>query len=524
MTDKPVRVPRLSMRSISKTFGPAKVLDDVSLDVMPGEIHGLVGQNGSGKSTLIKILSGFHAPDPNARIAIDGHELSVPIEPRQLQEHGVAFVHQDLGLDLTANVIENVRIGMFEIEPLTRRIRWKREAVTVAAALADLHANRVSPYAVVGTLNHAERASVAIARALQNVDPGEGVVVFDESTQSLPRDILHEFYEHVRAIARTGTAVIIVSHRLDEVLALCDTVTVLEDGKLKVAGAGTAGMTEAALTRLIIGRDAFTEPITGSNPVIDTERETAIDVRDLSSAGLDGVDLRLHNGEVVGLIGTSDSGYDLLPYALAGVRSVSAGTIDIDGESFDATSLSPTQAMRLGIGFVPGDRSGQGLASNLTSLENLTLPRTNTKAIPVVLKRGWQLDEFRSIVRRLGVTPAAPDLPISSFSGGNQQKILLGKWLLNQPRVLVLHEPTQAVDVGAREDILSELRRQADEGVAVLIASLEAQDLAAVCDRVLVMENGRITKELRGSALTAHHIIETVYADTDEQENNHVAA
>lgn len=519
MATPPERAARLSMSSVSKTFGRIRVLDSVDLEVRPGEIHGLVGQNGSGKSTLIKILSGFHPADPGTVVRVDGAPLSLPLSPRELRDRGVAFVHQDLGLDLDANVIENVRVGQFEVGPLTRRIRWRSEARAVRRLLALLGADTVDPYASVRSLNHAERASVAIARALQNIEPGTGLVVFDESTQSLPRDILHEFYARVRAIAASGTAVLIVSHRLDEVLALCHRVTVLEDGAATVEGAEVSGLTEAGLTTLILGSSASADveqvDLRSSS---STPGDVVLDVADLVGSGVAEASFTLRAGEVVGVIGTSDSGYDRIPYVVAGTERASSGSLRVDDEHLPASGLTPRAAVAAGLCLVPGDRSGQGIAQDRTALENLSLPRVRARGGPVSpLRRGWQLDEFVRAVLSLGVVPAAPHLPMSAFSGGNQQKVLLAKWLLHRPKVLLLHEPTQAVDVGARRDILREVRRQADAGVAVLISSLEATDLAQVCDRVLVMSGGAVVRELCGAEVESHTIVDAVYAGVSQE-------
>jgi len=487
------------------------VLDRVALEIAPGEIHGLVGQNGSGKSTLIKLLSGFYPADPGMEFLVDGTALAAPVAARDLQRLGVAFVHQNLGLDLDANVIENVRIGRFDAHPVTRRIRWRAEAEAVSRTLTSLGAGDINPYAIAASLSHAQRASVAIARAIQGIDTGHGCIVFDESTQSLPRDILHEFYAQVRALAATGTAVLIVSHRLDEVLALCDRVTVLEDGVATVANHPTAGLTEAELTRLILGNSPSARTGRIDKSIAGAPGAELLTVDGLTSRALHGASFAVRAGEVVGVIGTSDSGFDELPYAIAGARPAQAGRVTIDGRSFDAAKLRPGAAIASGICLVPGDRGGAGLATDLAALENLTLPRVGAKGGPFALRKRWQLDEFDSAVASLGVTPAFPHLSTGSFSGGNQQKLLLAKWLLNGPRVLVLHEPTQAVDVGAREDILRALRERAATGVGVLIASIETDDLAAVCDRILIIKDGVVARELTGAEVEPHTIIDAVH-------------
>lgn len=521
MMQGPDPTSRLSIQNASKTFGRVRVLDAVDLDIHPGEIHGLIGQNGSGKSTLIKLLSGFYPADPGTEIRLDGVPLKMPVSPHELQSRGIAFVHQDLGLDLGANVIENIRIGRFDANPVTRRIRWRSEAEEVAHLLHAIGAGQVSPYAMVGSLHHAERASVAIARAMQGIEYGEGLVVFDESTQSLPRDILHEFYAQVRSIAASGTSVMIVSHRLDEVLALCDRVTILEDGSATVQGQATAGLTEAELTRLILGKSAASRSSVAKQWSEDTRQDRlALVVDGLAGAGVVDANLTVRAGEIVGVIGTSESGYDALPYLLAGTRRATTGSIQIGETTVSARTMNPRRAIDAGLCLVPGDRGGQGVARDLGALENLTLPRVVKRGRPWAIGQRWQREEFGRAVRTLGVTPPNAELVLGSFSGGNQQKLLLAKWLLNDPQVLVLHEPTQAVDVGAREDILRELRRQAAHGVAIVISSLETTDLASVCDRVLVMKDGRVTRELVGDEIESHHIIDAVYTGISTEISN----
>jgi ribose transport system ATP-binding protein len=516
--------PRLSITNASKTFGRVRVLHEVALDVLPGEIHGLVGQNGSGKSTLIKLLSGVYTPDDGIDVRIDGAAVPMPASARELHKHGVAFVHQDLGLDLDASVVENIRIGRYEAGRVTRRIRWRTEATHATRALATLGATSINPYATVRTLKHAERASVAIARALQSIELGTGLIVLDESTQSLPRDILHELYAQVRALAASGTSVLMVSHRLDEVLALCSRVTVLEDGRTTVVSESTEGLTEADLTRLILGKSAsaYLEPASLKTDTTRRDQEVLAAV-DLVGSGLKGASFQVFAGEVVGVIGTSDSAYDSLPYVLTGSLSASEGVVRIDGVELAVRGLNPATATRAGLCLVPGSRLGQGLAADMTALENLTLPRLHAKGGRLALRRGWQLREFADAVRSLGLSPPNPDLHPGAFSGGNQQKLLLAKWLGNKPRVLVAHEPTQAVDVGARQQILRELRRQAAQGVAVLVSSLETTDLATVCDRVLVMRDGRVVRELTDADLEPHTIIDAVYTGIS-LEIAHVAA
>lgn len=500
----------VSARSLSKTFGPAKVLREVDFDARPGEIHGLVGQNGSGKSTLIKVLSGVHPADDGSVLEVNGARLSNPVRPAELRRHGLAFVHQDLGLVDECTVLENIRLGQFSVRAISRRIDWRAERAAAEQTLARLH-SEIDTSRLVSSLTHGDKAVVAIGRALQSIVPGSGCVVFDESTRALPREILPDFYETLRRLAASGTAVIIVSHRLDEVLALTDRVTVLQDGRVVAGGRATPDLTEHSLAHLLLGRELERleerRPATPRRPA--SRSGSALRARDLSANSLRSLDLDAEPGEVIGVTGATGSGHAELPYVLAGVAAKATGTVAIGDREFTLPTRNPSAMIAAGIALVPEDRTQEGLALGLSAQENLTLPRARQRG-RVILRSDWQGDEFQEAVEMLGIVPPHRHVPCSSFSGGNQQKILLAKWLLNRPRVLLLSEPTQAVDIGARVDILRAIRAAADRGVCVIVASVESQDLAAVCDRVIVLRDGEITAEL-ASELVPHAITTAIY-------------
>ena len=494
---------RLEIQNASKTFGTARVLSAVDLRLAPGEVHALVGQNGSGKSTLIKLLSGFHPADPGARFLVNGTPLGPPVRAAALKALGLSFVHQDLGLVGSSSVLDNVRVGQFTVRPLSRRIRRPAERAAVAATFDRLGV-RIDPDAPVAGLTAGQRAAVAIARALQTHTSGQGCIVFDEATAALPRQVLHEFWTILHDLAAEGTSILLVSHRLDEVISHAGKVTVLRDGVVTGAGLPVSGITEAELTRLMLGRDVTVRP--------RAVRVALAGHEVLSATGLlNGLDLRLRGGEVTGITGPAGSGYEDVPYLLAAAQPGAGGVVTVGGCSYDLGRTGPGEMIRAGVALVPQDRARDGLALGLSLLENLTIPRVPGRASRYRLSRGWQRAEFDHITAELGITPPLPDLPASALSGGNQQRLMLGKWLLGKPAVLVAHEPTQAVDVGARADLLHALRALADSGAAVLIASAEAGELAAICDRVLVMGSGRQRAELTGS-LTADQILASSYA------------
>lgn len=501
--------PRLELRHLSKSFRASRALTDVSLAVGPGEVHGLVGENGSGKSTLVKVLSGYHAPDRGASLLIDGQPVELPVRPAAMRRLGLSVVHQDLGLVDAFSVVENMRVGVFGVRRFTRAIRWRQERELARASLAALGAH-IDPDARVGALSAADRSEVAIARALQHHEPGHGVVMFDESTRALPQEPRRHFYSLLRDIARRGGSVLLVSHQLEEVLEHTDRVTVLRDGRVAASGMSADGLTEHDLIRLMLGRELrrrSKRPNTAPRPA-----QPAVEIRGLCGRLVTDASVSVAAGEVVGLTGLLGSGFEELPYLVAGARPASAGTVSVAGRAFDLRSASVRELLNAGIALVPERRDTEGLAFSESLVDNVTLPRVRTRGRTAHLGRGWREQEAAWVIRELAVRPANPDMPVGQFSGGNQQKILVGKWLCGEPKVLLLHEPTQGVDVGARQALELAIGTAARRGAGILLAGLDAVELASLCDRVLLMHDGRIDRELV-APLSPELIIEAVYRD-----------
>jgi ribose transport system ATP-binding protein len=503
---KALVTPRLEVRNISKTFAGRTVLSEASLKVMPGQMHGIVGQNGSGKSTLAKVITGYHSPDPGAEIAVDGSALPVPVRLRDLRGAGIGIVHQDLGLIEDGTVIENVRIAALRGSGPWRRIRWSREAEAASVALDRLGFRR-QLRTLVKDLAPADRARVAIARAIQEHQPGHGVLIFDESTRALPTDALEDFYETVRQLLADGTAVVSIGHRLSEILEHCDLVTVLRDGRVAAAGIPTEGVSEGDLAGRMLGHALV-------HLSFDERRRVAgsrIEIAGLAGGGLQTpLDLELGHGEIVGLTGLPGSGFESIPYLLAGAEPA-AGTIVIDGEGRDLSRSSLQDMVDAGVVLVPENRPLEGLALNHTVLENVSLPWLGQRGRPWATGRRWQLEQAGAMIERLGIVPPDPSALVGKLSGGNQQKVLLGKWLAGDTRLLLLHEPTQAVDVKARQDILRAIHDVAEAGTNVLIASTEPEDLVTVCDRVLLFRDGVLDAEIAAS-FDADQIIGATYS------------
>ena len=486
---------RLEVAGLSKTFGPTRALRGVGLTLAPGELHGLVGQNGCGKSTLVKILTGVYTPDPGGSISVDGRSLSLPIRPSQQRAAGVSVVHQNLGLVDDRTVWENVRLGRYHAARFTRRIDRRLERAESARILEGLgyHLDVDAP---VGRLSAQDRAAVAIARAVQDHRPGGGLVIFDESTRALGRTARGRFFELVRSLTDTGTSVLLISHQLDEVVETTDRVTVLRDGAVVESAVETKDVDEAALTAMMLGRHL----VVHGRAVSHARDETVASVRGLSADLVAGFDLDVRRGEIVGLTGLVGSGFAEAAEAMTGARRADSGTLTIDGREIplDRRQASTEAFVRSGVAFVPERRLEEGLAGEMSVAENLTLPRVRSRGGKFRIGSDWQHAETAAMIEKLDIRPPNPHAPVGTLSGGNQQKVLLGKWLAGEPKLLVLHEPTQAVDVGARHDIIDAVREAAHCGCGVVLASIDPADLAVLCDRVIVLRDGRIAKELVG--------------------------
>ncbi len=500
---------RLEVVGVSKTFGRYRALDGVHLDVVPGEIHGLIGQNGSGKSTLAKVLTGYHAPDPGGRVLVDGTPLRLPVRPREAQAQGLAVVHQSLGLVDDLTVVENLRVGRFRANRLTRAIRWREERRDAGAVL-DRLGHPVNLDARIRELSEEDRATVAIARALQDAEPGRGIIIFDESTRSLSRASLEHFYDMLEDVVATGTSVLLISHHKEEELEATDRVTVLRDGVVVEAGLRTADLTENDLVRAVMGRslESVVTPTSGDTPEVEDD---PVVVRSVSGALVVDVDLDLRPGEVVGVTGLAGSGHDELPYLLTGARPARQGTLHLGADTHDLAHWDSRTAIAAGVAFVPEGREHAGLALDLPVADNVLLPRRRTRAGVLPVERTAETAVVTEWVGRLDVRPPDPAQLVGALSGGNQQKVLLAKWLATGPRLLVLHEPTQAVDVGARQTITDAVRQAAAGGCAVLVAGTDETELTMLCDRVLVFRDGRPVEELTGE-FTPDDVVQSIFS------------
>jgi ribose transport system ATP-binding protein len=485
-------VPILRVDRLTKRFEGVPVVDHVSFEIRPGEIVGLVGQNGSGKSTILKMLARFHVPDDGTfEFGIPGGE---PVT--------AAFVHQDLGLVPELTITENLALGRGYPRRLGALIDWPRAKAEASRLLAE-HGIDAGPDTLVQDLSLAARALLAIGRALVGVSASDqALLVLDEPTSSLAEREVEEFLDALARIVRRGGSCIFVSHRLDEVVRICDRVLVIRDGRL-VGDVAAADMTQDALVALMLGRQ-FGRIVARHAPV--EVGETRLDVEGLRGNLLSDISFRVAAGEIVGVTGLLGSGKSELGRLLAGASARQGGRIAIDGD--DVALDSPRDAVRAGIGYVPPDRRHQGGITGMSATENLTLPDTRSFRHPVTRLLDFRAESRAAVqwMERAGVRPRDPSQAFETFSGGNQQKLVYGRWIRLSPRVLVLDEPTKGVDVGAVGDLYDIIRQQAAAGAAIVIMSSEWHDLPGLCNRVLVLDRGRQVAELSDDALTVDHI------------------
>jgi ribose transport system ATP-binding protein len=496
------------VKGLTKTFGATTVLEDVNLDVRPGEIHGLLGHNGSGKSTLIKILAGALAPDSGELMAGD-HQVALPIHPDDTRRHGFAFVHQGLGLAQDLTVLENLAVTNFRTG-FGGAISWRRQAAEAKRVLARFGVE-IDLRTRVEELEPVSQAIVAIARALASIDEGHGgrLLVLDEPTVYLPRDRIATLFDSVRRLAARGDGVLFVSHRLDEVLSLTDRVSVLREGRV-VATENTADLSEKDLIRMIIGRDLH-HPEQAAI-VANAEKPVAV-VRELAGRHLRSISFTVAPGEVLGVTGMAGSGFAEIPYSLFGANPAATGMLEVDDHHFDLSTLKVSTAVARGLALIPENRPRLGIAQEASVRENISL-----RALPRFVRGArLRLSDERSYVARLigefNVLLPGQEVPIQLLSGGNQQKSVLAKWLSQEPRLLLLHEPTQGVDVGGRFEIWQRVRAAASRGAGVIVASESAEELAELCDRVLILRDGVIVADLSGDAIDKSTIAERSLAE-----------
>jgi ribose transport system ATP-binding protein len=529
----------LEVRNISKTFGATRALRHVDFHIDAGEVFAVLGQNGSGKSTLVKILSGFHEPDPGGEIFSDGEPMPVPLPAGLARERGLGFVYQDLGLVPGMTVLENLTIaarsasrGAGNLRP----IAWRREQRAARQVLQRYGLN-LDPSMRVFELPLIDRALLAIARAAEELQDfrartgqSRSLLVLDEPTVFLSGNELTFLFDLIRIVTANGASVMFISHDLEAVRAIADRFVVLRDGA--VAGTGTvADTTEDEMIDMIVGsaRERFERSAlhtaeaaaaAGAPPdqrIRDTE---LLAVEGLAGGTVRELSFRVNEGEIIGLAGVTGSGTEDAPYLLFGgtadgTARPSAGKVRIGGKQYRARDLTSAQAISAGLALVPANRPRDGAVANLSVADNIFMLVYGSYFSRGLMSRRAMMSAARDRAELYDIRPPDPSRLVSQLSGGNQQKTVLAKWMESRPRILLLHEPTQGVDVGARTEIRALVKDAClDRGMGVVWVGTDFEELAEMCDQVLVLAGGRVVKSIRGDELTKSAIDEAVLRTT----------
>ena len=485
----PVRATAVRFERITKRFPGVQALSDVTLDVAQGSCHALCGENGAGKSTLGKILAGIYTPD-EGRLVVHDREVSFD-SPRDALAAGVGIVHQELVFCGNLSVAENLCLGTIPSRRgFVDRAAMDRRAQELLAEIGATMDVRKS----LADLSIAQQQIVQIASA---VSSGARVIVFDEPTSSLSQVDAERLYDLIGRLRERGVTCIYVSHRMPEVFRLCDTVSVLRDGK-HVGTRPTSELSESDIVQMMIGR-----PLTEYLPPSKSTEEgrEVLRVQNLASPGrFQNVSFSLHSGEIVGLAGLVGAGRSEIASAIFGLDPDARGEVSLNGKTVKIAG--PADAIRLGIGLVPEDRKKQGLVLSESCRHNTTLPILERLANLTWVRESAEWRIVREYFKRLGVRTRNPDVPVAGLSGGNQQKVVLARWLAAKTKVLILDEPTRGVDVGAKAEIHALINELAAQGTAVVLISSELPELLSLSTRILVLREGRLVGEVPGRSAT----------------------
>jgi len=506
MTEHPSIV--LAAAGITKTFGNHTALDGVDIAFHRGEVHALLGENGAGKSTLIKILTGAYIPD-GGTISVDGEAVSFTT-PQQAQVAGIGTVYQEVNLLPNMTVVDNLFIGR---QPTNRfglvdKRRMEREARDILLT----YGLDIDVKAELSTFSVAVQQIIAIARA---VELSGKVLILDEPTASLDRSEVEKLFGIVRQLRDRGLAIVFITHFLDQVFELSDRVTVLRNGRL-VGTEVIATLDRTSLVRMMLGKDlAFHHP-----DVLGEEGEVGETLMEFEGFGLSNsvrpFDLKIHRGEVVGVAGLLGSGRTEMARLMFGIDQADSGAIKIDGGSRQVRN--PREAVELGFGFCPEDRKIDGIFGDLSVRENIVIAMQARLGWFKALNRDEQLEIAGNFIEALDIRTASAELPVKLLSGGNQQKVILARWLATDPRFLILDEPTRGIDVGAHAEIVRMISRLREDGLALVVISSELDEIVSYSSRVVVMRDRKMVAELHGADITPGVIVQTIAAQPAEVE------
>ncbi len=515
----------LEVNDLEMTFGAVKALAGLSLRIEQGEIHGIVGHNGSGKSTFVEILAGSHMPT-GGEMKLFGSLVEFPGSSRLRQRYPLVVVHQDVGMVGSMSVVDNFRVNRFG-RGFAGAIRWRNEVRLTRERLEALGVG-VDPKALVEELGAASQVLISVARALMDLeeirerasDKGQSILILDEPTSSLPSGAVDAFLETIRDVNHSlGTTVIIVSHNPREIMALSHRFSALKNGSL-VGTYSTGEVSYPELAALMAGqnekefeialkRNASRQAVGGDDAVSGP----ALNVSNLAGGRVKGVDFAIRCGEIVGITGLLGSGHEDVPYLLSGAYPTASGGIRIGGR--DVHGVNPRRFKDSGGVLLPGDRQLTSGIQTATVRENMTMGHLAPFKARGLLKHRRERHSVAQMMSKMRILPEDPDRPLNQFSGGQQQKSLIGRCLLRSAGLIIIDEPCTGIDVGARNEIHSTLREVAESGVGVLIASSQYEELPMICDRIIVLRDGRIAGELIGAEVSEEEILKLCYGGTE---------
>lgn len=502
----------LDMKSISKRFGGMNALDKVDFDLRKGETHALVGENGAGKSTLMKILNGVIHMD-SGRTDLMGKKIEI-YSPVVARKNGIAMIYQELSLVEDIDVASNIYLGQ---EPVRQRIFLDNKKIYQQATelLKTLELN-IRPTTLVRSLTVGQKQMIEIAKAFA---ADAQLIIMDEPSSALSMKDKQELFEGISTLKKKNVSIIYISHKLDEIMEISDRITILRDGR-KIGTFNTTDIDQKGLVQAIIGRDLEKEKVDSeinietSRPILSMKGISASTVPEISN-----IDLELYHGEVLGLTGLMGAGKSEVAKVLFGITNIEDGKIEIDGK--EALIKTPYSAVFNGIGLIPENRREEGLIMGMSIQKNIIavcLPK---------LKKNGRVDKKKAnqivsqYISQMGIKTRTMDILVKQLSGGNQQKVVIGKWLANKPKIIILDEPTRGIDVGSKAEIHKLIRKLANEGVGVLLVSSEIPEILTCCDRILIMRRGRIVQCMSREQATEESIYYYSSAGNDDDTKTH---
>ncbi|MDQ6598687.1 sugar ABC transporter ATP-binding protein [Bacillus salipaludis] len=485
---------RISMQNIYKAFGTNQVLTGVDFELLDGEVHALMGENGAGKSTMMNVLTGLHKHDQGT-ITIDGNETYFK-NPKEAEQNGITFIHQELNIWPDMTVLENLFIGKELKSPLG--LLKTKEMKALATQQFDRLAVSIPLDQEAGGCSVGEQQMIEIAKALMTEAK---VIIMDEPTAALTEREISKLFDVIASLKKEGVSIVYISHRMEEIFAICDRITVMRDGKT-VDTKAIPDTNFDEVVRKMVGRELTDRfPKRTSKP-----GETVLEVKGLTKNGVfRDVNFSVQSGEIVGISGLMGAGRTEIMRAIFGLDSFNCGEIWLNGKK--TAIKSPDQAVKAGIGFITEDRKDEGLILDFSIKENMVLPSLYSFAPKGIIKEKSEKDFVNLLIKRLTVKTESADLAVGSLSGGNQQKVVIAKWVGIGPKVLILDEPTRGVDVGAKREIYQLMNELTERGVAIIMVSSELPEILGMSDRILVVHEGKISGELRSDEATQEKIM-----------------